>query len=282
MSEPLTVPIPRDALLYPHRSLLPRAWVTLRTLRRYRDLFRYLVHASLRTENIGTAFGFLWWLLDPLLLMLVYVVLVSTIFHRSTQNFPIFLMCAMLPWEAFTEAISVGMGTTVAKHKAMSQIAFPRAILPLGSTGTAAVHLLVAMPFLVAGALAYGYVPSLYLLQVIPVIAIELMLALGFSYFFSGLNMIFRDIQHFMPPLLRMWFFLSPGLYPLTQIPEHWRHYFLLNPIAEIFFGYRDAILYHQMLPLHQYLYAGVFALVVLIGGYLSFVHMEPAFAKID
>lgn len=282
MSEPLTVPIPRDALLYPNRSLLPRAWATLRTLKRYRGLLRYLVHASLRTENIGTVFGFLWWLLDPLLLMLVYVVLVSTIFHRSTQNFPIFLMCAMLPWEAFTEAISSGMLTTIGKHKAMSQIAFPRAILPLAATGTAAVHLVVVLPFLLAGAAAYGYIPSLYFLYVIPIGLIELMLALGFAYFFAGLNVVFRDVQHFINPILRMWFFMSPGLYPITQIPEHWRHYFLLNPIAEIFFGYRDAILYHQFLPMHQFVYALVFSVVVLAAGYLSFVRLEPSFAKID
>jgi ABC-type polysaccharide/polyol phosphate export permease len=259
-----------------------RAASRTRDIYRFRHLVRYLVSTSLRTENVGTVFGFLWWLLDPLLLMAVYTVLIDVVLRRGGPNYPLFVLAAILSWEFFVRSTRNSMGFTLQKERAMRQVAFPKSVVPLSATLAEGVHFLMALVLFLVFALPFGIYPSPLALLAIPIAAIQFLFTLGVAFFLAALNMFFRDANHLSDYVFRLWFYLSPGLYAATLIPDRYRTLYDLNPFATLFNSFRDVLLDHR-LPDFAALggVAGV-SVVVLLLGYLYFISVEPSFAKVD
>src|SRR5579875_566295 len=108
---------------------------------RFRSLLRYLVGASLRTEHAGMALGFVWWLLDPLLKMAIFTFVFDVVLTRGTHNYPFFLLCAIVPFQATSRAVRNSVSLMLARHQLMKQVSFPRVVIPLASTIAEFVHL---------------------------------------------------------------------------------------------------------------------------------------------
>ncbi len=98
-----------------------------------RRLIRYLVQADLKKSGADTLLGNIWWIVDPLLQMVVYVVLVSLIFQRKQPDYPLFIFAAILPWKWFSTAVGDGVTSVVASERLIKQIQFPKLVLPVAS-----------------------------------------------------------------------------------------------------------------------------------------------------
>ena len=127
-----------------------------------RRLIAYLVRADLRKAGTDTLLGNLWWVLDPLLQMLVYVIFVGIILGRgSIEDYPLFVLCAILPWKWFSEAVGEGTAAVVGRERLIKQIYFPKLVLPVATTSAGVVSF------------AFGLIPlfaiTLLLLQRPPV-----------------------------------------------------------------------------------------------------------------
>jgi ABC-type polysaccharide/polyol phosphate export permease len=99
-------------------------------LRSRRRLIRYLVQADTKKKGADTLLGNVWWILDPLLQMLVYVILVAVIFQRSEADYPLFIFAAILPWKWFTSSVNDAIGSVVSQERLIKQIHFPKIVLP--------------------------------------------------------------------------------------------------------------------------------------------------------
>ena len=99
-----------------------------------RRLIRYLVQADLKKKGADTLLGNLWWVLDPLLQMVVYVVLVSVVFQRSIPDYPLFIFAAILPWKWFTSSVGDAITSVTSQERLIKQIQFPKIVLPVAST----------------------------------------------------------------------------------------------------------------------------------------------------
>ena len=106
-----------------------------------RRLIRYLVRAEIKKQGTDTVLGNIWWILDPLLSMLVYVVVMTFIFPRKTPDFPLFLLAAMIPFKWFTSTISASVTSVTAQGPLIKQIQFPKIVLPLTINGAELVNL---------------------------------------------------------------------------------------------------------------------------------------------
>src|SRR5919197_2604682 len=98
-----------------------------------RRLISYLVRADIKKKGSDTLLGNVWWVFDPLLQMLVYVVLVSVIFTRSTPDYPLFIFAAILPWKWFTTAVNDGVTAVTGMERLIKQINFPKLVLPVAA-----------------------------------------------------------------------------------------------------------------------------------------------------
>jgi ABC-type polysaccharide/polyol phosphate export permease len=262
--------------------LLPRMARNARDIYRYRHLVHYLVSAALRTENVNSSFGFLWWLLDPLLLAATYTLLIDVILDRGTADYPVYLLTALLSWEFFSRTVRNGMAQTLIKERTMRQVAFPKSVIPIAATLAESVHFVFALIVLVVFALPFGILPSPVALLALPIAGVQLVFTLAVAFFFSALNMFFRDTDHLSGYLFRVWFYLSPGLYLPSLIPDHYRPLYDLNPFVTLFSSYRDVVISHSLPNFASLGILAAASVVILILGYGYFVNAAPKFAKVE
>jgi ABC-type polysaccharide/polyol phosphate export permease len=259
-----------------------------------RRLVRYLVQADMKRKGADTLLGNIWWVLDPLLQMGVYVVFVSIILQASQPGYPLFIISAILPWKWFTSSMNDATSSVVSQERLIKQIQFPKIVLPVAAT-TAGI---VGFAF---GMVALGLILLFFLDRVstnlvfIPVIAaVQYVFTLGMALAVSSINVFFRDLGNVLRHVLRLWFYLSPALYSLTRLEgvEFFQEYpFLLdiaraNPFAILFESYR-AVIYGSPEggPLHPEwgaLAALLIASLVLLSlTTVLFKRLEPSFAKV-
>jgi len=253
-----------------------------------RRLIRYLVQADLKKRGANTLLGNIWWVVDPLLQMAVYVILVSLIFARKQPDYPLFIFSALLPWKWFTSAVSDGVNSIVGSERLIKQIQFPKIVLPVASAMSGIVSFTFGLiPLTALLLLFYPERASIWFLT-IPVIAfVQLLFTLPVVVAVSSSNVFYRDIGNLARHVLRLWWYLSPGLYGVDLILELTREFpivgtlMLLNPFATLFTAYRDAI-YEGISPNWTSLaiLAGV-SIVLLVLATWYFKRVEPAFAKV-
>jgi ABC-type polysaccharide/polyol phosphate export permease len=270
-----------DPPLYRRESLLREAWRELASLTRFRELVRYLVSATLRKENANTVLGSIWWLLDPLLMMIAFWLLVTVIFDRGGEAYPVFILSALLAWKFLTSGCGNAMSLTVGKARAMRQVRFPRAVLPLSAVLAGVVHFGFGLVVLVAAAAAYGIYPHPTLVLIVLPVAAQLTIVLGLAYALSAVNVFFRDVQNLTAYVFRIGFFLSPALYSLDRVPEEWLPFYRLNPFTHLFGAYRDIVLGHEVPDLGALALVAAGGLGLLGAGYLLFVRLEQSFTKV-
>jgi len=259
-----------------------------------RRLVRYLVQADIKRRGANTFLGNLWWVLDPLLLMLVYVVLVAIIARCPVDDYPLFIFAAILPWKWFISAVTDSAGSIVNQHRLVKQIAFPKVVLPIAAVTAGVVGFGFGMVTLAGIMLLYlDRLSPLILL--VPVIAVvQYVFTLGVALLVAAGNVFVRDLANVMRHLLRLWFYLSPGLYSLAmleEVPFFQENPVLvtlasLNPFAVLFEAYRSVIYGTPDGPPVMPDWAALGILLVISIGFVAvatvvFKRLEPTFAKV-
>jgi len=231
----------------PRFGLLRQA---LRDVVSRRRLIRYLVQAEMKKRGSDTLLGNLWWILDPLLQMIVYVVFVTIIANRNQADYPLFIFAAILPFKWFTSVVTDSTTSVIRRDKLIRQIAFPKIVLPIATATSEVVGFLWGLIPIFGIMLFYSDRISVFLLWV-PVIAfVQYAFSLAASIFVSAANVFFRDLGNIIGHLLRLWWFLSPGLYSLDSLNavalfrDHPSLTAIarLNPLAVLFEAYRSTI----------------------------------------
>jgi ABC-type polysaccharide/polyol phosphate export permease len=255
-----------------------------------RRLIGYLVQADVRKKGADTLLGNLWWVIDPLLQMAVYVVLVSVIFQRKQEDYPIFIFAAILPWKWFQTTIYDGITSVTGAGSLIRQVQFPKLVLPVASSIAAVVNFtfgLIPLVALMVLLFPHRLNPTLLLIPLIAFVQFFFNVAMAIGL--GALNVFFRDIGNVARHAMRLWFYLSPGLYALSELQtaaQHVsvplvQHMLLWNPFAILFTAYRDVI-YEGTSPDWGALGALLVASVVLLAmSTLLFKRAEPAFAKV-
>ena len=263
-------------------------------IRSRRRLVRYLVQADIRKRGADTVLGNIWWVLDPLLQMAVYVVFVAIVAPRRPTDYPLFIFAAILPWKWFTATITDSTQSIIGKDQLIKQIQFPKIVLPTAAT----VAGIVSFAFgLVALGLLMLFFPdriSPYLLLIPVIAAVQFVFTLACAYAVAAGNVFFRDLGNVEAHVLRLWWFLSPGLYSLAALDElsifrnnpALRTLAGLNPFAILFEAYRMVIYGTPTGPPGLPNFASLAALlagsIVFLGlTTIMFKRLEPNFAKV-
>ncbi len=259
----------------------------LREMWERRRLIRFLVAADLKRTHADTIIGQLWWILDPLLQMAIYAVLIGLIFNRSIADFPLFLFAAILPWKWFSSALADASTSITGRGSLIRQVQFPKIVLPAAGVFAATVSFVFGL--IALAIMLVVYLPRLDpLLLTLPIVAgVQLVFTLGLSIAIAAVNAFYRDVQNVLRHVLRLWWYLSPGLYAVEHVPEGTlRTLYSLNPFATLFTSYRKIIWGDfeggSRMP-DVVALAGVLALglVMLAVGVYLFMRVEPAFARI-
>ena len=261
-----------------------------------RRLIRYLVQAEMKKRGSDTLLGNLWWVLDPLLQMTVYVIFVSVIARRPAPDYPLFIFAAILPWKWFTSVINDASGSVVRQDRLIRQIAFPKLVLPVATTTAGIVGFVWGLIPLFLVMLLYPHRLSAMAVWFPVIAAVQAVFTLAIAIFVSAANVFFRDLGNALGHGLRLWWFLSPGLYSLAALRETdfvKEHQWIatvaaLNPFATLFEAYRSVIYGSadgtgpphppDLLSLVSLLVGSVILLSACV---MFFKRVEPEFAKV-
>jgi len=249
---------------------------------RARALVAALVRRSLAARYRGSVLGVVWTVLNPLLLMAVYT-LVFQFYLRfdGIANYPVFVFCGLLPWIWFTQALGESAVSISGSGHLITKSLFPAQVLSVVPVISGAINYLLSLPVFILVALVLGAPLHITSLALIGIIVLQLLLLCGLGFLVSALNVRFRDVQHLLGHAFTLLFFLTPIVYPASQVPERFGWILKVNPVAHLVGMYHDA-LYVGVLPsLVTWIVAVAMALIALIIGIATFESQRESFAEV-
>jgi lipopolysaccharide transport system permease protein len=198
-----------------------------------RALVGALLVRSLEARYRGSVLGFVWTFLNPLFLASVYVLVFRFYLRIPVENYADFLLSGLLPWMWLSAALGEGAGSILGGSSLVAKSLFPAEILPTVVVLNHMVNFLFGLPVLVIVGWVQGVAPRPLLWLWLPaVVGMQLVFTLGLVLAVAALNVRYRDVQHVVANGLLLWFFVTPILYPLGQVPEPLRGWMRLNPAA--------------------------------------------------
>ena len=257
----------------------------------YRELLINLVVRDVKTRYKNSVLGFVWSLLSPLAMMVVFTVVFGVLYpNNKIQNFPIFLLSGLLPWNFFSTALLAGSNSVVTNSNLVKKVYFPREILPISTVLAYLVNFLLALVVLFAVLLVFQAPISPWLWQLPIVILLQTVFMIGLALFLSTLNVFYRDTMLVMDVVMLAWFFLTPIFYSTSSLPQTIeiagftldfpRLYFILNPMASIINMYRDLLYYGYRTDLDFFLRSAITAFLALGFGYWFFTRYRGRFGE--
>lgn len=268
---------------------VPSLRETLRTLVAHRFLLRQLSLREFLGVYKGSFLGALWSWLYPLILLAVYAFIFSRVFKmrwsltpkETLGSFALILFCGFIPFNLLSQVLQRSSSIIVQNTNLVSKVVFPLDLLPVSVVVAALLNAGVATIVLLLGELVVMRSVPVEALYLVPLALIVAILALGIAYFLAAMGVFVRDVANLVPVVMQMLFFMTPITYPLEAIPEKYRAFFLLNPLAPIVIDWRNVVLSGHA-PHWRWL--GVLfvgALVVLFCGHFLFHRTRRAFTEV-
>src|SRR5579885_3844143 len=243
----------------------------LRDTYRYRELIWALALKELKIRYKRSFLGFLWALLNPLLLMLVLTVVFSKILQANIPHYAVFMLCVLLPWTFFAQSLAYGAESLVGNGELIKKVRVPKAVFPVAAVVSNMINLILSfIPLLLivpASGMSFFWT---WLYLPVPLLALTIF-TLGAAFFFATANVYYRDIAHILQVVLNVWFYVTPIIYAINIFPPKYQWIFKLNPVIFVLNGFRLSV-YYGKLPSFQSVFASfVCAFVALSIGFAIF-----------
>lgn len=250
----------------------------LRDLAAHSHLLYQLIHRDLTIRYKRSVLGFLWTMLHPLLLMLIFLIVFSNVFRFQTPHYETYFLSEYIPWIFFSQTITHVMAAIAWNGPLLKRIRVPPSIFTLSATISGIVNVLLSIAVLIGIMLITG-APLHPTLLFLPVsLLIVLVFTLGAALALSALSVFFADLREMILAGLPALMYLTPIIFPIDIIPDRWRPLFALNPLAYILEIVRDPI-YYGILPSPTTLTLSiVLALGSLSFGWMIFRRLAPRF----
>ncbi len=246
----------------------------------YRELLKTSIKKDIGGKYKNSFLGVLWSFVNPLLQILVYAIIFPLIMKSDIENYVVFMVCGLIPWNYFSTVINRASFVMIENGNIIKKVYFPREILPLSLVTSETVTFLISSILILLFTFGYGLGLTVNILFYPLVLLVQFVLLLGISLFVSSITVYFRDLQHFIGVLLQLFFYATPIVYAVDVIPENFRWILNLNPMTYIIEGYRD-IFWGQTTPniMTLLIVLGI-GILLCITGYFVFNKLQKKFAE--
>ncbi|HZT05516.1 MAG TPA: ABC transporter permease [Chloroflexota bacterium] len=254
---------------------------------RYRGLLRNLLARDLSVRYKNSVLGFLWTLLNPLLLMIVFTIVFQVLLPTNIPHFSVFVLIGILAWNFCVGSVMASIHSVAGNGDLVRKVYFPREMLPLSAVLSCLVHFVLALSLVFVMLPLTGLTITPLILWLPITIVFQTAFLAGVGLFLSAVNVFFRDTESIMDVAMLAWFFLTPIFYPLDVLADkeigamnvRWLMH-VLNPMASFISTYRLVLI--DAAPPDPAFLARTFAvsIMVLIVGYAVFKRSEPSFGE--
>jgi lipopolysaccharide transport system permease protein len=257
--------------------------IDLKELWRYRELIYFLTWRDIKVRYKQAVLGIAWAVLQPLVTALVSTFVFSRGLNVDSGSlpYPLFVLSAYLPWHLFANSLTKSSGSLVGNANLITKVYFPRIIIPLSTVLASLVDFAISLVILLVAMLYYKVAVSWSILWIIPFSLLAIMSALAVGFWFSALNVQYRDVQQMLPFITQTWMYITPILYPIN-VPSGGvlQIIYNLNPMVGVVQGFRWA-LFGGAPPDMSLLISVIAVLVLFISGLFFFRRMEKTFADV-
>lgn len=245
---------------------------------KYKGLLKEFIIRDLKIKYRRSVLGYLWSLLNPLLMMIVLTAVFSNMFRFDIPNFPIYLLSGQILFNFFSEATTVSMNSIIGSGGLIKKVYVPKYIFPLSRVISSFVTLLFSLVAIIIVVLVTNVKLTAHvLLFPLPLLYI-LIFTIGIGLIMSVLAVYFRDMLHLYTVLLSAWMYLTPIFYPVSAVPDYIKTVIYANPMYYFVESFRDVILYNQFPSFHTNLMCIIFSLSAFLLGLLIFYKNQNKF----
>jgi lipopolysaccharide transport system permease protein len=254
--------------------------IDIRELWAFRGLLYFLVWRDVKVRYKQTALGAVWALLQPLMIMLVFMVFLGSMAKVANADDPVFVYAGVLPWTLFSTALMNASASLVNSERLITKVYFPRLAVPLSSVGSAVLDFCVASSLLIVMMLWRGVTPGAGIVVAPLVFGLIVLAAAGMGTWLAALTVAYRDFRYVVPFLVQFWLFATPSIYsrPAADASIWVRTLVAVNPMSGLIQSFRAAIM-NEPVPWSLLALSATVVGVVFVAGCLYFRRVEDAFA---
>jgi len=210
----------------------------------YRNLMISLTKKEIKIKYKSALLGWLWSLLNPLLLMLVFSFVFTLIIKIEIDNFPVFLLSALLPWFFLNFSLNASVTSIIDNASLIKKAYFPYEVIPLSIVSANLFNFLISQLLLFVFLVYFRLFPNSAWFYLPLIIILQTIFVAGICLAAAALHTLYRDVKYIVELIMLVWFYATPIFYPLSFVPENIRGFFYLNPLSQYINAYRDILLY--------------------------------------
>jgi ABC-type polysaccharide/polyol phosphate export permease len=246
----------------------------------YRELLWNLVGAELKVKYRGSALGFLWSLLNPLALIIVYSVAFQYLLRIQLEHFSVFLIAGLLPWSFFAGSAMASTISLMVNAGLLKQVHFPRVVLPAATVLFNLVQMLLALVVFLPSVLVLRGVVPWTLVYYPLVLVLQIAFVTGVALALSALTVTFRDLRHLTEVTLSFLFWLTPVIYHVSMIPSEWQTALGFNPMTAYVSAFQEITYWGRPLSAPAIATMLGWAAASLLVGWTLFQRRAPSLAE--
>lgn len=252
-------------------------------LKEYKDLFYFLILRDVKALYKQTILGFSWAILKPFITMVIFQLVFSNIAKISTDGSPgpIFYYTGLVPWMYFSSSLTKSTNSLISGAGMFTKVYFPRLVLPLVPCLASLVDFAIAMTITFMLLLVYGLTPTIWILFLPVLILIMFLTAAGLGLWLSAMAIQYRDVPYGVQFLASILMWVAPVIWSTNQLPDEYRIYYGLYPMAGVIEGFRSALYGINPMPWDLIGMGSISAIFLFITGAYYFKRKERFFADV-
>ena len=251
----------------------------INTFFRYKDLLRELVVRDVKLKYRRSFLGYVWSILNPLMIMMIMVIVFSNMFRFDIQNYPVYLIIGQTVFNFVSESTNQAMWSITGNASLLKKTYVPKYIFTLSKVTSSCVNMLFSLGAMLI-VLFVCRVPLNWYMLFIPVIILQVyVFSTGIGLFLSQATVFFRDVQYIYAAFMTGWMYLTPIFYPINQLPDGLKWGITtFNPLYSYITQFRTVVLMQQLPELGMILQGIIIAMAVLVLGTVCFMKNQDRF----
>lgn len=225
----------------------------------------YLVLSGIKAQYRNTYLGYFWWILDPLLMGLVYYFLRVVVLRMEGDYIGAFLIIGLVAWKWISSSINSCAKSISGKSSIITQVYLPKVLFPFGTTITQSINFTFGLIVIVFFLVFYRLSPGIEVLWLPVIMAVQFMFLSALALILGYYATFVRDIENVLSHIMRFWFYSSPVIWETGRLPEEYSYIIDINPASIFLMGYRNIFMYGQLPDLNRLLIIGVISLAIIL-----------------